>query len=129
MPQCQGITKKGEQCRQWGREVSGFCLMHDPDRTREAARAQVKGALKANKGKERYAKPEDIPCGPPETAEEAQRWSSWLVFALATGQITPNVGGKVSTALNTFRLTHDYAEMVAEIRLLKAQVKEIKDAD
>ena len=42
MGQCQGKTKKGEQCRRDARDGSGFCAIHADQETHERA-AHVAG--------------------------------------------------------------------------------------
>jgi hypothetical protein len=129
MPQCRATARNGERCRSWARTGSHYCYVHDPETKAAFKEAQRLGGRNSARIHRRAAKPETVPaCGPPKTAQEAQEWSSWLVFALATGAISPVIGQKVSSALNTFLKAQSQAEMEREIRSLRAKIKELEGA-
>ena len=127
MPQCRATAKSGDRCRSWARIGSLYCYVHDPETKAAFKEAQRLGGKSSARIHRRAVEPENVPaCGPPKTAQEAQEWSSWLVYSLATGAISPVVGQKVSSALNTFLKAQDQAEMGQQIRSLRAKIKELE---
>ncbi len=105
--QCGELTADGSACKSNGPFYNdGFCGWHSS--TPEAAEwrdkmrviAQTQG-LKSRKPRDSF-KPDEVP-PPPQTLDDLKQWSSWAVFAVATGQLNKDPASKVVTAIAEMR--------------------------
>ena len=124
--QCAGTTANGERCTRWAGEEGGFCWIHDPAKEDERQEARKKGGQRSARLLRRAANPDQLPGGPPETAEEAQVWASWVVFATASGLLDPTTSQKVSAALNTFLKAESQANLEGKVKDLASKLKELQ---
>lgn len=115
-----------------------LCIWHDPQRRDEARRRQVAGgkatAAKSKRGgrpgsETRVVELADTPGAAPETLEDATRWASWAVVAVATGKIDRATGREVGGLLRAFMDGRKNLDRVDErVKALQAKLKQLKDA-
>jgi hypothetical protein len=112
---CAGMTAEGQPCLQTILvEGSDYCVRHDPVSKEE--KAQKKRKKSSNTV---YIPPDDVPVKDPETLDEIKGWQSWLIGALARGDVPTNVAQALHQNLSSLRVTlekGDLAEQLAEIQ-------------
>lgn len=86
------LALRCRRCTGWAKVDGGCCPIHDPSRADERRQWRAKGGLRT-RGKLKLASPEDFPRLAPETAEEAKRWSAWLVRAVTEDLLRHTDGG------------------------------------
>ena len=107
----------------------GWCWHHHPAKERERLNAKRKGQRVATErkraGQVRTVEPSETP-GALETAEDAARWSGWVVTSQATGLIDAATARAIQSGIRTFLSALDKSETEARIRELQATVAELK---
>jgi hypothetical protein len=119
----------GRQCGVTvARSGSGLCLWHDPKRSEQAKAARSRGAGTANAKRSpvRVIDPSDTP-GPLDTVEDASRWASWIVVAVATGLVDSRTAHEMSFSLRLFCDARKTADRTDErVKQLEAKVRELR---
>lgn len=107
--------------------TNGLCLWHDPERRerfREISAAGGRAAAKARREK-RAADPDDVP-PPPRTLDDACRWASWAIHAVAVGRIHQRTGHEIGYLVNAFKAAIEKRDLLREIEDLRAQLDDAK---
>lgn len=114
---CQGKTSDGQPCRWSVKAGVQFCHHHNPDRKRKRKRKPRTGA----------AVP--LPGPPPETVEDAVRWASWAVTAMATGKLDPRTGREIGSLLRALAEARKHVDRTdARMKALQDKLKTLQDA-
>lgn len=119
-----GRRADGEPCRSTlGLGTTGLCLQHDPERANEAHLLRSTGGLAARdaKIKAKAALPDGVPKAP-KTLEDAVQWSSWAMYAVATGEIDARTGHEVGYLVNAFKAAVEKRDLLQEIEKLRAEL-------
>ena len=129
--QCEHTKPDGEQCRvTWGiHPDSGRCFCHCPVRADQRAEGRRRGQLQSAHVRRRSTF-RTVPVGrcpaPPQSAQDAQDWASWLTVAVTSGQVDARTGKEAATALRVFLTALDKSEMQRQIGELQAVVRKLK---
>ncbi len=127
-----GVTVSGQPCgAQLGLgETTGLCAAHDPGRAKEM-NAQREATKRMTREELEATYPKDLP-PPPQTIEDAKRYASWTVDAVARG---PAAGGidvkrarEITGLLRQFQSSAHEAELAARIKTLEGQLRKYKAA-
>lgn len=123
-----GRTRDGSPCRSTlGLSEAGFCLVHDPLRAEEALAVRQAGgrASAVAKRSKKAALPKDVPPAP-RTLEDAVRWSSWAMHAVACGRIDGRVGHEIGYLVNAFKAAVEKRDLLTEIEHLRAELDAVR---
>lgn len=127
-PTCRGTTKAGAPCRvTLNLSETGYCIQHDPARHEQRKALWRAGGL-ASAPAQRLAKaalPEGVPKAP-KTIEDAERFASWLTYAVAVGDISPKVAHEVAVALKEFRGAAEKRALEKELKALRLELAAAK---
>src|SRR5688572_9242464 len=117
-----GVTRLGLPCRSVLNlsTETGRCVQHDP--TREQVRRTIvsaggKAAAQARRSA-RAALPARVPKAP-KTIADAERFASWLTYAVTTGVIDARTAHEAAVCLREFR-------GASEKRILELEIKELR---
>jgi hypothetical protein len=131
---CQAIRSRGERCKvDFGVDPeSGLCWHHDPKRADERRRAASQGghstAAIQRGNRRRTALAEDVP-PEPQTVEDAIKWASWAVRAVATGVIDVRTAHEVGYVLRAFLDGRKHLDSVdSRVKALRKTLKELREA-
>lgn len=127
---CIATKSDGERCKtKFGLSDEGYCYAHDPEREEERKKALSKGgratAAATRRNHTWTVNPDEV-MGPPKTAAEAMRWSSWATWAIAVGELDKGTGSVVLRGVSTFLKALEAAEVERKIDLLEATVEKLK---
>jgi hypothetical protein len=125
-----GISKRGTPCRVYmNLGAAGLCLMHDPARVEEARASHVAGShgRSAALRKAKAVLPEDCPKAP-KTVADAEKFASWLTFAVVSGQIDARTAHEAALCLREFRSANSVRVLESEVKTLRRELAEAKDA-
>lgn len=112
---CQAVTADGKPCRWSVAAGVQFCHHHDPARKR--------------KKKPRTGAAVPLPGPPPETVEDAVRWASWAVTAMATGKLDPRTGREIGSLLRALVEARKHVDRTdARMKALQDKLKTLQDA-
>ena len=102
---------------------NGRCLFHDESRAAEARETSQAGgrASAVAKRARRTADPDDVPA-PPKTLEDAVRWSSWAMHAVACGRIDARTGHEIGYLVNAFKAAVEKRDLERQIQELRAEL-------
>lgn len=119
-----GMTKAGAPCRMSvNLGESGLCLMHDPARAAEGEAIRALGRA-ANAIAHRQAKAADPKIVPraPRTLEDAVKWSSWTMHAIANGSLDPRVGHECGYLIARFTEALNKRDLLRKIEDLERKL-------
>jgi len=123
-PTCRGVIKDGTRCRTtFGLSEDGLCFSHDPLRAVELAAAQR--ARSDASGKRKRELRESLPPGmpkAPKTLDDAVKWSSWALHAVASGIISDRTAHECAVLVTAFRGALDKRDLLREIGKLRADL-------
>jgi len=101
---------------------TGLCVWHDPDRKGKAdAMRQRAGKIGARRKWQRATPPP-----PPQTLDDAVRYASYVVHAVATGDLDAKRGQVAVKAIDTFTRGLAARDLAGQVRELQAQLKRLK---
>jgi len=124
-----GMTKAGTPCRSalGLDDAKGLCPHHDPLRAELMRETRAKGGRKAHEVRRRMkaALPHEVP-KPPKTLQDAVAWSSWAMYAVATGEIDARTGHEVGYLVNAFKAAVEKRDLLTEIERLREELAEAR---
>lgn len=130
---CRGRRVDGEPCAATlGLSDDGYCLQHDPARADEAQAVRAAGGKAAGKARREAAAaarpdlPPGMPRRRPRTLDDAVRWSSWSVLAVATGAIDARTAHEISVLLQTFTKAVERREVLRKIDSLSERLEQVE---
>lgn len=98
-------------------------MAHDQARADKALAVRQAGGRAAGVARRlvKAARPEDLPPAP-RTLEDAVRWSSWAMHAVACGRIDARTGHEVGYLVNAFKAAVEKRDLLREIDLLREEL-------
>jgi hypothetical protein len=123
---CKGKNKRGRRCKMFSLADSDFCYAHDsrPEYAERRKATTRKGARKSNMIQ--HGKPMAEAPPPPTDLESLRDYQSWLIDALARGEIDKEVAKTLKDLINSFAVVVEKLDMAAEIASLRRQLAEAK---
>lgn len=120
-----GMAKAGTPCRSTMglSEMSGLCLVHDPERVAERTLMRSAGG-KASKGWRTKAKAADPETVPPRMTSlaDAVTVASWIVDAVLRGDVDARTAEAATKACRQFQLGEEKATLLREITKLRTEL-------
>jgi hypothetical protein len=105
--------------------LEGLCIWHDPERKGRAHRMRVKAGKIGARRKWASATPPP----PPQTLDDAVRYSSFVAHAVAIGDLDAKRGQVVTKAIEAFQRGLKERDLAKQVRELEAQVKTLKKGE
>jgi hypothetical protein len=126
-PTCGAPTKAGTACRVTMNlsQVSGKCIMHDPERlaARQALQAAGGKAAGVVHRRAKAADPAIVPAAP-KTLEDAVKWSSWAMHAIASGELDARTGHEVGYLVARFTEALNKRDLLRKVEELERKLAE-----
>jgi hypothetical protein len=104
-----------------------MCVQHDPDRADQARALWAMGGRASGERKRRAkaALPEGVPSAP-RCLEDAVKWSSWTMRAIATGEIDARTGHEVGYLIARYVESVSKRDLEQRLEDALAQLKAYK---